>query len=199
MFFVAIGLLCSASVSWSAPLPCEELLRPLDQLDLHRLEGRWALVAGSLSNLTYLERFKQRDSATINVSSNTSDANVSYTRSIRLDNKCLYNSYNISLQGSSFTFDGTDKSNLSGSFVHTSCPDCMLMRMIVESGKRQHLYLFSRRREVELKEMEEFKAQVACLNMPAPAVMDPTKEVCPEEAAGDLAAQTEETAEGQKD
>ncbi|KAG8014875.1 hypothetical protein GBF38_003560 [Nibea albiflora] len=195
MFFVAVALLCSASVSWSAPVPCEELLRPLDRLHLHRLEGRFALIAGSLSNLTYLEKFKQRDSATINFSSNTSDANISYTSTILLHDECLYHSYNISLQGSSFTFDGTDKSILSANYVHTSCPDCVLMRMIVESVKRQHLYLFSKRREVEQKEMEEFKAQVACLNMPAPAVMDPTKELCPEETA----AQTEETTEEQKD
>ncbi|KAE8300020.1 hypothetical protein D5F01_LYC00151 [Larimichthys crocea] len=183
MFVVALALLCLASVSCSAPLPCEELLRPLDRVDLHGLVGRWALVAGSLNNLTYLDRFKQRDSATITFSSNTSDANISYTSSIRLHEQCLYKSYNISLQGSSFTFDGTDKRNLSASYVHTSCPDCLLMRMIVESGKRQHLYLFSRRREVEQKEMEEYKAQVACLNMPPPAVMDPAKELCPEETA----------------
>ncbi|KAL3066900.1 hypothetical protein OYC64_016777 [Pagothenia borchgrevinki] len=193
--FLAVGamaLLCLVSVSHSAPLGCEHLLRPLHQLDPRPLEGRWALVAGSLSHLPYLDRFKQRDSATVNFSSNTSDTNISYSRSIRLDSTCLYHSYNISLEGSSFTYDGTDKSNLTANFVHSSCQDCLLMRMDVESGKRQHLYLFSRRREVEQEEMEEFRAQVECLNMPPPVVMDAHKELCPE-------AQTEEKHEGQKD
>ncbi|KAK5865956.1 hypothetical protein PBY51_020186 [Eleginops maclovinus] len=188
----AIALLCLVSVSHSAPLACQDLLLPLHQPDLRHLEGRWALVAGSLSHLPYLDRFKQRDSAALNFSGNTSDIKMSVSRSIRLDNKCLYDSYNISLEGNSFTYDGTDKSNLTANFVHTSCHDCMLMRMDVESGKRQHLYLFSRRRKVEQEEMKEFRAQVECLNMPPPVVMDASKELCPEN-------QTEEKNEGQKD
>ncbi|XP_073324737.1 uncharacterized protein [Pagrus major] len=194
----AIALLCLVSVSLSAPLACEDLVRPLDQLNPHHLEGKWALVAGSLSHLPYLERFKQRDSASVNFSSNSTEINVSYTRSIRLDNKCMYSSYNITLEGSNFTYDGTDKSNTSASFVHTSCHDCMLMHMNVESGKRQHFYLFSRRRQLEQEEIEGFTAQVECLKMPPPVVMDPTKELCPEETAGDPAPQTEEKTEEQK-
>lgn len=42
------------------------------------------------------------------------------------------------------------------------------------------LYLLSRRRRLEQKEMEEFKAQVNCLQLPSPAVMDPSEELCPE-------------------
>uniref|UniRef100_A0A671U2D9 Uncharacterized protein n=1 Tax=Sparus aurata TaxID=8175 RepID=A0A671U2D9_SPAAU len=194
----AIALLCLVSASLSAPLACEDLLRPLDQLNLRHLEGRWALVAGSLSHLPYLERFKQRDSAAVNFSSNSTEINVSYTRSLRLNNKCQYSSYNITMEGSSFTYDGTDKSNASARFVHTSCHDCMLMHMDVESGKRQHFYLFSRRRQLEQEEIEEFTAQVECLKMPPPVVMDPTKELCPEETAADPTAQTEEETEGQK-
>lgn len=34
--------------------------------------------------------------------------------------------------------------------------------------------------------------------MPPPVVMDPTKELCPEETAADPTAQTEEETEGQK-
>ncbi|XP_070768157.1 uncharacterized protein [Enoplosus armatus] len=191
----AIALLCFMSLSHSAPLACDNLVRPLDQLDLRHLEGRWALVAGSLSQPSYLERFKQRDSATVNFSSNTSDTNISYTSTILLDNACLYNTYNISLEGSTFTYDGTDKSNLSTNFSHTSCHDCILMRINADSGKRQHFYLFSRRRALEQKEMEEFRAQVECLHMPPPAVLDPTKDLCPEKTAGDPAAPTEDKTE----
>uniref|UniRef100_A0A3B3VUM1 Uncharacterized protein n=1 Tax=Poecilia latipinna TaxID=48699 RepID=A0A3B3VUM1_9TELE len=165
----------------SAPLTCEESVRPLDRLDTRRLEGKWALVAGSLSHPPFLERFKQRDSASINFASTTSDTSISYTRSIRLHGNCTYSSINITLEGSSFTFDGTDKSNLSAAYVHTSCRDCLLMRMDAESGKRVHFYLFSRRRQLDQEELEEFRAQVECLNMPPPAMMDPTKELCPDQ------------------
>lgn len=73
------------------------------------------------------------------------------------------------------------------------------MSFDVESGKWQHFYLFRRRRELEHKEIEEFWAQVECLNMPPPAVMDPTKELCTEEMTSDPASQTEEKTEGQRD
>uniref|UniRef100_A0A8D0DDP5 Apolipoprotein M n=1 Tax=Sander lucioperca TaxID=283035 RepID=A0A8D0DDP5_SANLU len=188
MFF-AVGttvLLCLMSVSHSAPLVCEVLVRPLDQLDFRHLEGRRAMVAASLSHLPLMERLRSRESATADFSSITSsETNISLSRSIRLDNKCHYVSYNISLEGSRFTYDD---GNVTTTFIYTSCHDCILLSFDVESGKRQHFYLFSRRRQLEQKEMEEFRAQVECLNMPPPAVMDPTKELCPQETAGDPAA-----------
>ncbi|KAK9540050.1 hypothetical protein VZT92_002522 [Zoarces viviparus] len=180
----AVFLLCLKSVSHSAPLACEDLIRPLDRMDPRHLEGRRALVTGSLSFLPFMERLRRRESATINFSSNTSETSTSLSRTMRLDNKCHYASYNISLEGSSFTFD---HGNVTTTFIRTSCDDCigLLMSCDVESGKRQHFYLFSRRREVDQEEIEEFRAQVECLNMPPPVVMDPTKELCPEETAGE--------------
>lgn len=175
-------LLCWVSMSLAAPLACEDLMRPLDRLHPHRLVGRWALVAGGLSHLPSLERFRQRDSASIRFPSNSSATSLSYTRSLCVGNESLHTSFNVTLEGSSFTYDGRDKSNISSSFVHTSCGDCLLMRMNVDSGKRIHFYLFSRRRQLEQEEMEEFKAQVQCLNMPPPVVMDPEKPLCLEEA-----------------
>ncbi|KAL7403662.1 hypothetical protein ABVT39_003421 [Epinephelus coioides] len=180
----AIALLCLVSLSHSAPLSCEDLVRPLEQLDPRHLEGRRALVAGSLSHLPYMERFKDRDSATVNFVNNTSETNISMSRSMSSHNACHYMSYNISLEGSSFTYED---GNITTTFIYTSCHDCILMSFDVESGKRQHFYLFSRRRELEHTEMEEFRAQVKCLNMPPPHVMDPTKELCPEETAGNPA------------
>lgn len=186
----ALTVACLLSGGHAAPLTCDDLVRPLDQLDPRRLEGTWALVAGSLSYLPYLERFKSRDSAAIHFPSNTSETSMSYTRTLRLNDTCQYDSMNISLEGSSFTYDGT--SNLRASFVHTSCRDCVLMLMNVESGKRLHFYLFSRRRQLEEEEMEEFRTQVECLKLPTPAAMDPTKELCPEEKDSGSAAKTEE-------
>lgn len=57
------------------------------------------------------------------------------------------------------------------------------MRWLVNSEKRRslELYLLSRRRQVEEKEMEEFLDQLWCYKLPPPVVMDPTKELCPEE------------------
>ncbi|XP_040892395.1 uncharacterized protein LOC121180812 [Toxotes jaculatrix] len=193
VMFAVIVLLCLMSLSHSAPLACEDLVRPLDRLDRQHLEGRWILVAGSLSHPPLIERLRRRDSSTVNFSNNTSDGTISFSRSTHLDNKCYYSSYNISLEGSSFTHD-----DVNTTFIHTSCHDCILLSCDVESAKRQHFYLFSRRREVDQREMEEFRAQVECLNMPPPVVMDPTKKLCLGETASDPVAQTEEKTEGQK-
>lgn len=56
------------------------------------------------------------------------------------------------------------------------------MRWIVNSSEIRSvdLYLLSRRREVSLREVEELRAQLKCVHLPAPVVMDPTKELCPE-------------------
>uniref|UniRef100_A0A8D0AQM8 Apolipoprotein M n=1 Tax=Sander lucioperca TaxID=283035 RepID=A0A8D0AQM8_SANLU len=165
MFAVcAITLLFLMSLSHSAPLDCKDLVQPLAQADPRHYEGRWAMIASSLKII-------KPERPVVPFS-------VPYADSLRID---FYNS----------TYTQADRNgdrNLTGNFVHTSCQDCLLMRLNVESGKRQHFYLFSRRRQLEQKEMEEFRAQVKCLNMPSPAVMDPTKELCPQETAGDPAA-----------
>uniref|UniRef100_A0A4W6FTU8 Uncharacterized protein n=1 Tax=Lates calcarifer TaxID=8187 RepID=A0A4W6FTU8_LATCA len=161
-------------------------LQPLDQLDHHQLEGSWVLVAAGLRDPAHLEHFKTRDSAIIKFASASEPSKISFTRIFGFNDSCHYLLSNITLEGSSFSFE---KINITVTFLYTSCPDCVVMRFDNESKEPLRVYLFSKRREVEQKEMEEFGAQVACLNMLPPERMDPTKELCPE---------NEEKAEGQK-
>ncbi|KAK5926517.1 hypothetical protein CgunFtcFv8_022083 [Champsocephalus gunnari] len=71
--------------------------------------------------------------------------------------------------------------------------DCVVMRWIVQSSKRRSMdmYLLSRRREVEQKELEEFRHQLNCYGLPTPVVMDPTKESCPDQPESEPTAATE--------
>uniref|UniRef100_A0A3Q4I5S8 Apolipoprotein M n=1 Tax=Neolamprologus brichardi TaxID=32507 RepID=A0A3Q4I5S8_NEOBR len=184
----AVVLLWLMPVSYSTLLACEELVRPLNDLDPRHLEGRWALLAGSFSDPAHLKFFKLRDTSTL-----------SYTQINRFGHQCQYLQYNISAEGSSFTFDVQSRFSLSMYFLHTSCPDCVVMRWLVKSSRRisVDLYLLSRRREVEQKELEEFRAQLKCYQLPEPVVMDPTKELCPEQPENQptaaAAPQAEET------
>uniref|UniRef100_A0A3B4F0H1 Apolipoprotein M n=1 Tax=Pundamilia nyererei TaxID=303518 RepID=A0A3B4F0H1_9CICH len=183
MIFAALSLLCLVAGSHSAPLTCEELVRPLDRLNLHHLKGKWALVAGSLSHPPFLD---------------LKTSTLSYTQINRFGDQCQYLRYNISVEGSTFTFDVQSRFSLSMYFLHTSCPDCVVMRWLVKSSRRisTDLYLLSRRREVEQKELEEFRAQLKCYQLPEPVVMDPTKELCPEQPENQptaAAPQAEET------
>ncbi|XP_076026420.1 uncharacterized protein LOC143016139 [Genypterus blacodes] len=201
MFAVSVvALLCLVPVGLSAPLTCEDLIRPLDQLDPQYLEGRWALVAGSLSHPVSLEALKLRDSITMTFYNSSEPSRTSYTQINRFGEQCQYLPYNISVEGSSFTFDVGDRFNLSGSFLFTSCPDCVVMRWDVESKRRTSLdvYLVSRRREVDLKEMEEYSAQLKCLQLPPPVVMDPSKVLCPDQVSNKAAEEVEDKTEKQK-
>lgn len=47
---------------------------------------------------------------------------------------------------------------------------------------------------MDQKELEEFRAQLKCYGLPTPVVMDPTKELCPEQPTA-AAAQIEEKTE----
>uniref|UniRef100_A0A3Q3E789 Uncharacterized protein n=1 Tax=Labrus bergylta TaxID=56723 RepID=A0A3Q3E789_9LABR len=172
----AIALLCLVSVSCSTPLTCDDLVRPLDQVDLSHLEGGWALVAGTLMDPVYLERYKTRHSAMIKFSQASDNSSILMDRLFLFDDGCEYFASNFTLEGSSYT---SKRSNLTVTFMQTSCPDCLLMRF-VDSGKLRNMYLFSRRREVEQKDMEEFRAQSKCVKGLPPAMMDPTKELCPD-------------------
>ncbi|XP_008413958.1 uncharacterized protein LOC103468584 [Poecilia reticulata] len=178
----AVLLLSFVSVSRSVPLACEDLLRPLGQPHLRGLEGRRTMVAGSISHLPFMELLRSRDSATAEFSNNGDESSLFFRRSGRSDGNCYYASYNVTLEGSSFTLDDI---NITTTFVHTSCHDCILLKFDVESGKRQHFYLFSKRRQLEEMEIEEFRDQATCLNIPPPVVMDPSKEVCPEQHTTD--------------
>ncbi|MEQ2288914.1 hypothetical protein AMECASPLE_027826 [Ameca splendens] len=183
MFAVcAVAIFCLVSVSHSIPLVCEKLVHPLKSLAPHHLEGRWALVAGSLNHAPSMDALRQRDSITMYFSNSSEPSTVSYTQINRFGNHCQHLHYNVSVDRSSFTFDVGNRFDLTGSFLYTSCPDCLVMRWVVKSSRRHSvdLYLLSRRREVESREMEEFTAQLKCYQLPVPVVADPTKELCPE-------------------
>lgn len=191
-----IYLMCG---SQAAPLVCERLVHPLDQLVPHHFEGSWALVAGSLNHSPSMEALRRRDSITMYFSNSSEASTLSYTQINRFGDQCQYLWYNISAEGSTFTFDVQSRFSLSMYFLHTSCPDCVVMRWLVKSSRRisTDLYLLSRRREVEQKELEEFRAQLKCYQLHEPVVMDPTKELCPEQPENQptaaAAPQAEET------
>lgn len=152
-------------------------------MDPRIFQGGLAFVAGSLNHQPSWEALKQRDSITVYFSNSSEASSATYTQINRFGDRCQRLPYNISMEGGAFSFDVGDRFDLEASFRYTSCPDCVVMKWLVNSKKRRsvELYLLSRRRQVEQKEMEEFLAQLWCYGLPPPVVMDPTKELCPRE------------------
>lgn len=135
---------------------------------------------GSFSNPLLLQFFKLRGSANVYFSNGSDTSNISYTPSVHFKGECHSRTYQVSLEGSTITFDVQDQINLTVTFVHTSCPDCLLMRFDDESKTTVRFWLFSRRRVLETKELEEFKAQVDCLSFLPPTMLDPNMQLCGE-------------------
>jgi len=184
MLAVFVTVLSLMSVGHSAPLACEKLV----QLDPHELVGRWALVAGSMKDPAAESALKKRDSVTLDLN------NSSYTQANLEGDECQYHPLNISVEGQNLKMR-VSTNNFTVTFFNTSCPDCALFTLDVEGPdyKTLDFYLLSKRRQLEQREMEEFRAQVECLNMPPPVVMDPTKDLCPEKKTSDPEDQTEKT------
>lgn len=182
MFFVAcvIFVISLLSRSHAAPLACEDLVRTVDQPDRHHWQGRWALVAGSLNDSKSADGLKTIDSVVFYIH------NFSYTHANGANGQCLHLTFNTSLEGHVYTMK-TESSNFTLTLIHTSCQDCLVLNHHLKATyyERRDLYLLSKRREVDQKEMEEFRAQLECLKMPLPVVMDPSKELCPEQPAAE--------------
>ncbi|XP_072772132.1 uncharacterized protein [Nerophis lumbriciformis] len=172
---------CCWSAANSAPLACDQLVRPSDAVDPRLSSGRWAWVSAGFREPAQLENFKLRDSASIDVLVSPS-GNISYTTKIHREGKCHSYLHNVTLEGSTLTYDEREMANVTVTFLRTSCADCLVMRFDT-GGAAMQAYLFSRRRVLTEEEKEEFRAQVECLNMPAPAWLHPSKELCPEGAA----------------
>lgn len=189
MFFVtcAIALISLVSRSHAAPPSCEDLVRTVDQPDRHHLPGRWALVAGSLNDSAAAHGLKTIDSVVYDFK------NSSYNQANGANGLCASYTYNISMEGHVFT--AKDKNaNFTLTLIHTSCQDCLVLSFHLKSPsyERLDLYLLSKKRELDQKEMEEFRAQLECLKMPPPVVMDPSKELCPEQPAAETDGKTGE-------
>uniref|UniRef100_A0A3B5AQX5 Apolipoprotein M n=1 Tax=Stegastes partitus TaxID=144197 RepID=A0A3B5AQX5_9TELE len=170
----SVTLLWLMSVGWSAPPACEVLDRSLDQLDSHQLEGRWTSVAISGTLLLAPGEFKVSMTAYF---SNSSEPSIhSYTQVNWLDGQCYHKSYTYTIVNGTFTSKLVNFYNLNRAFLYSSCSDCLVTCMVVERDKREtiDLYLLSKRRELEQKEMEEFVTPAECLKLHPPVFMNHT-------------------------
>ncbi|CAJ1053559.1 hypothetical protein GBF38_003559 [Xyrichtys novacula] len=170
---LAVFSLISASLA--APLDCQDVLRPMDKLNPRDWEGMWAAVADSVRNIQPPGPALLSDSTVLYFYNST------FSRANRFNLTCSYFSNNVTFEGPDYKFDVNAVVKYSGTVFYSSCPDCVVLSFIVDSPfyKSQELCLFSKRRSVEETEMQEFMAQVKCMNMPEPYVMNPNVDLCP--------------------
>uniref|UniRef100_A0A668S5G2 Apolipoprotein M n=1 Tax=Oreochromis aureus TaxID=47969 RepID=A0A668S5G2_OREAU len=186
MFAVLLTVLCLVSVSRSAPLACEKLVKPLEQFDIQNLTGRWSFVAVSLKDRARENSVRRHYSIAVDI------RNSSYIQAQRVAGRCQYFFLDFTLEGNVLTMKAGNV-NLTGTLFYTSCADCMVLTTHIKSPtyRTVDFYLLSRRRQLEQKEIEEFSTQVMCLSMPPPVVMDPKTELCPIETTNQQTRENE--------
>ncbi|XP_059197230.1 uncharacterized protein LOC131977794 isoform X2 [Centropristis striata] len=180
---VAVAVLSLLSVGQSAPVSsCESLIQPREINGTEQLLGTWTHIAEATN--VPLSKFLTDlllESSRVKVTA----ANESDTMNLFLSQKSLGRCF-------SFTYKATLEQNtltsahplpLSAALLSTGCSDCNVFYTNFTIGGRtfNSVQLTSRRDKVAAAELEEFTKQVECLNLPAPAIMDPEKGFCSDE------------------
>ncbi|KAJ8004849.1 hypothetical protein DPEC_G00140570 [Dallia pectoralis] len=176
-------VLLSAGAIQTAPLTCEDLIRPLDLSELHLNQtlGKWINVAESSEHLPYIKT----NSAWIDVSISASNTSQNNTFDIAL--------FAFSeIKQACFRFNSTytlhDNGKLTCEFpvpavlvLLSTCSDCLLANesFTINGTTYRSLELWTRTREVVV-DLDLFMKQAACLRLPPVAVIDAQKELCPD-------------------
>lgn len=177
MFFpnIAFVILCLVSGSLAAPLTCDDVTQPATQTDPSHWYGEWNLVAATMKVVRSLVPFTDNDSFMLHYN------NATFLTTWRQGSRCSSTHYHVTLEGAHFTTSSSYVAVNGTIFSSSNCPDCILTRIIMDSHffNLEHLCLFSRRKEVNPEELQDFKALVPCLDFKGYVVMDPSKERCP--------------------
>ncbi|CAN9510505.1 unnamed protein product [Ophioblennius macclurei] len=161
----------------AAQLPCEQLIRPLVDFDPQDFHGKWGLVAASMEDSRAADIVKARDSTVLYFYNST------ILQINRVNGTCKDNPpRTFSLDDSHRFFAVVWQFNFTATLHRAPCKGCVVMSLVIESEgyKSTDLYLFSQSRQVDKDDMDEFRNQVKCMELPTPFVTDPSKELCPE-------------------
>uniref|UniRef100_A0A087Y9Q0 Apolipoprotein M n=1 Tax=Poecilia formosa TaxID=48698 RepID=A0A087Y9Q0_POEFO len=182
----AVVLLSLFSLGLSAPLSsCDDLLKPIT-ISPHHMLGRWYYIGGSSDIPLPLKPFRNQETKNI-FFDNTFGTCFSLAYDVIFENSTikkhtLPNNLHIFLERNFRTFDTKHQYNGSVSDLKTGCPDCKVLYSNITLGRSSHrgVQLLSRRPKVSAAELQEFKKQVECLNLPEAAILDPEQGFCPD-------------------
>lgn len=177
---VAVAVLSLLSVGQSAPVShCESLIQPIAINGREQLLGQWTYIAESTnipSSRMLTKMFVETARSKI-TAANESDA-IIVLQSQKVFGRCFTLTSKMTLENNTLSsvhpFPGSEI------LLSTGCPDCLVFYSNYSIGGQTYsaLQLLSRRTKVVAAELEEFKKQVECLNLPAAAILDPEKGFC---------------------
>ncbi|XP_061840517.1 uncharacterized protein [Nerophis lumbriciformis] len=180
-FFILAAVLVAAGQS--APLGhCDTLTQKLQIQGRDQFLGRWTMAAAS-TNIGGLVAITTTwlDTLWLKITpANESDAFYVFHVQKMLGS-CYSTTYKMTLANNALAT--VQPLPASGALLMTSCADCMVMQSNYTIGGSPYseVLLLTRRAKVSTAEMEEFKRQVACLNLLPAIVMDSDKGFCPDD------------------
>ncbi|XP_037620644.1 uncharacterized protein LOC119485262 [Sebastes umbrosus] len=180
----AVVVLSLLSVGQSAPvIDCERLVQPLEFTGREQLLGKWTYIAEA-TNIPASQLMTKMlvDSARTNITAAADESDIINLQTLKMFGRCFTVTSKMTVGNSTLSMDKPVIG--SGVLLTTSCPDCTVSYSNYTIGGRsyQSIQLMSRRDKLTAAELQEFTKQVECVNLPAPAILDPEKGFCPDES-----------------
>ncbi|KAF1395145.1 hypothetical protein PFLUV_G00008510 [Perca fluviatilis] len=179
---VALAVLSLLSIGQSAPVSsCESLIKPIEINGTEKLLGNWTYI-GESTNILGSKLLMKMFVESARVKITAAEDAINALMSQKMFGRCFTLTTKMILENSTLSF--VQPFNGSEVLLTTGCPDCLANYIKYDIGGRTYssLQLLSRRNKVTAAELEEFTKQVECLNLPAPAFLDPEKGFCPDES-----------------
>ncbi|XP_061585548.1 uncharacterized protein LOC133450722 [Cololabis saira] len=179
---VIVAVFSLVSVGRSAPVSsCEGLIRPLELPGRDQLLGKWMHIAETMDMPGAREMTKMfMDTNWLNLTAAEQADTIVNTMNPKMSGRCISMSYNTTLENNKLVM--VNPYRASAVLLSTGCPDCMVVYSNNTIGRNSYsgLQLLSRRPKVSAAELQEFKKQVECVNLPPPIIHDPEKGFCPD-------------------
>ncbi|CAK6980291.1 uncharacterized protein LOC128384152 isoform X2 [Scomber scombrus] len=174
------------SLSASAPTAddCSQLVQNMTADELPKILGKWILIEVFADDGVFKSMYENIESSWIEFNTTADNQTLllnSRTRSVpnpHQKDPCVGVPINMTLASGKdleiYPFDTLPHSK----FLRT-CPDCLIVH---QKDKYQFLQLLGRTQTVAVSDLETFRKQAACLQLPELPVFhyDTNKELCPE-------------------
>ncbi|XP_007551737.1 uncharacterized protein LOC103137769 [Poecilia formosa] len=179
---VAVAVLSLLSLGQTAPTTnCESLTQRIQIPGRDQLLGRWNYIAES-TDIVGAKQLLEMSKGTVwsNYVAATEENIMIGSMHLKTAGLCFSMTFNSTLENNTLTL--TYPYSMTGFQLKTGCPDCKVLYSNITLGRSSHrgVQLLSRRPKVSAAELQEFKKQVECLNLPEAAILDPEQGFCPD-------------------
>ncbi|KAL0965093.1 hypothetical protein UPYG_G00276700 [Umbra pygmaea] len=161
----------------AAPLSCQDLLKPLNSTDY--ILGKWTLIAqaNDLPGAREVVAQKMINSWT-HFTPGTQNNTIDGLEVANIDGQCFSVNATLVIENNKFTKPLSVP--MTETLLHT-CSDCLLLHTEISLvDNYSQLNLYSKRKELSPVELDVFKKQVDCLNMPPAVFTKPERDPCPD-------------------